>query len=597
MRAIMVMFDSLNKLYLSPYGCEQAYTPNFDRLAQKAVTFDNFYVSSLPCMPARRDLHTGRSGFLHRSWGPLEPFDNSMPEILKDNGIYTRLISDHGHYWEDGGCTYHNRYSTWECVRGQEADPWSWKVSDPHIPEHHPTMREFTHPEWWWHSWHNKDIIHSTGEWPQNLVFDKGIEFLNENHTADNWFVQIETFDPHEPFDSPDEFMALYKDDYEGPHFDWPPYAPVTEDDAVVAHARTRYAALVSMCDRNLGRVLDIMDQYDMWEDTMLIVNTDHGFMLGEKDWWAKSVMPCYNELANTPFFLWEPHIGAKAQRRRSLCQSIDIPATLLAYFGVDIPAEMQGKSLLPVIREDTPIRKYAIYGFHGSFVNITDGRYTYMRAATSVANTPLNEYTLMPTHQQGFFTTKELCNAEIIEALPFTKGCRLMRIPNVSRLANATFCNSFQYGSLLWDLYKDPHQQMPVDNPVLEAKMLNALIEKMRDNDAPSEQFTRLGIKPDIQYDEETVRCQRENIPTFDSFAVTKRYKWTSDAKNMFIGLLSLLPETRNEEYFQAIDEVMENSKDSTVRREHFELLTKRFYSPDPGKNNYFLNKLARIR
>lgn len=73
-------------------------------------------------MPARREMHTGRYNFLHRSWGPLEPFDDSMPEILKDRGIHTHLAIDHVHYIEDGGGTYHNRYTTYELSRGQEGD-------------------------------------------------------------------------------------------------------------------------------------------------------------------------------------------------------------------------------------------------------------------------------------------------------------------------------------------------------------------------------------------------------------------------------------------------------------------------------------------
>lgn len=68
-----------------------------------------------------------------------------------------------------------------------------------------------------------------------------------------------------------------------------------------------KYRALLSMCDKYLGKVLDMMDKYDMWKDTMLIVNTDHGFMLGEHLWWAKGVMPLYNEMANTPLFIWDP--------------------------------------------------------------------------------------------------------------------------------------------------------------------------------------------------------------------------------------------------------------------------------------------------
>ena len=134
MKAIMVMFDSLNRHMLPPYGCEWTQMPNFERLARRSVLFENNYVGSMPCMPARRELHTGRYNFLHRSWGPLEPFDDSMPEILRENGVYSHLVSDHGHYWEDGGGTYHTRYSSWELARGHEGDPWKGHVADPEIP-------------------------------------------------------------------------------------------------------------------------------------------------------------------------------------------------------------------------------------------------------------------------------------------------------------------------------------------------------------------------------------------------------------------------------------------------------------------------------
>src|SRR5205085_632712 len=134
MKAIMVMFDSLNRHMLPPYGCNWTHAPNFRRLAERTVTFSSSYVCSMPCMPARRDLHTGRPNFLHRAWGPLEPFDDSVPEILKQAGVYTHLASDHYHYWEDGGATYHNRYSSWEFFRGQEGDPWVGQVQDPALP-------------------------------------------------------------------------------------------------------------------------------------------------------------------------------------------------------------------------------------------------------------------------------------------------------------------------------------------------------------------------------------------------------------------------------------------------------------------------------
>ena len=139
MKAIMVMFDSLNRRFLEPYGCQETITPNFLRLAQKTVRFENSYAGSLPCIPARRELHTGRYNFLHRSWGPMEPFDDSMPGILRGHGIHSHLVSDHGHYWECGGATYHTQYTTWENIRGQEGDPWAPVVggaedADPILP-------------------------------------------------------------------------------------------------------------------------------------------------------------------------------------------------------------------------------------------------------------------------------------------------------------------------------------------------------------------------------------------------------------------------------------------------------------------------------
>ena len=87
MKAIMVMFDSLNRQYLPPYGAEGVHAPNFARLAERTAIFDTCYAGSMPCIPARREMHTGRYNFLHRGWGPLEPFDDSVPEMLKRSEV------------------------------------------------------------------------------------------------------------------------------------------------------------------------------------------------------------------------------------------------------------------------------------------------------------------------------------------------------------------------------------------------------------------------------------------------------------------------------------------------------------------------------
>lgn len=96
------MYDTLCRHFIPTYGNEWVKAPNFERLAKRSVQFNNFYVGSMPCMPARREMHTGRYNFLHRSWGPLEPFDDSMPSILHRNGVHSHKVTDHHHYWEDG---------------------------------------------------------------------------------------------------------------------------------------------------------------------------------------------------------------------------------------------------------------------------------------------------------------------------------------------------------------------------------------------------------------------------------------------------------------------------------------------------------------
>ncbi|MEE1806781.1 sulfatase [Streptomyces sp. BE133] len=501
MKAIMVMFDSLNRRMLPPYGSDWTHTPNFARLAERAVTYDNAYAGSLPCMPARRELHTGRHNFLHRSWGPLEPFDDSMPELLSQNGVYTHLASDHPHYWEDGGATYHGRYNTWEFFRGQEGDPWKGHVADPEMPEGLKRMRTPAYRQ----DWINRSYMATEDRHPQTLTFDAGLEFIRTNKDADRWFVQIETFDPHEPFFSHQRYKDLYPHDYDGPHFDWPDYKRVTETDDQVAHARYEYAALLSMCDRSLGRVLDTMDELELWDDTLLIVNTDHGFLLGEKGWWAKWVQPWYNELVHLPLFAWDPrHPGAAGERRSALVQTIDLAPTILEYFGVDRPADMQGVPLS--VADDTPVREAGLFGAHGGHVNVTDGRYVYMRAPVSPDNAPLYEHTLMPTHMRGRFSPAELVDAELAEPFGFTKGIRTLRTPGRSLL------NPYQHGTLLFDLESDPEQQAPLIDDEAELRMASLLVGLLRESDAPPSQYERLGLPADGPVTEKhlLVRAQR---------------------------------------------------------------------------------------
>ena len=491
MKVIMVMFDSLNRHLLPPYGCDWVQAPNFQRLAQRSVTFDTSYVCSMPCMPARRELHTARPNFLHRSWSPLEPFDDSVPAMLSQQGVYTHLVSDHYHYWEDGGATYHNRYNSWEFMRGQEADRWMGQVTDPPIGNAvgrnaGPAARTDRI---------NRQFMRREADQPQAKTFAAGLDFIRRNRDADRWFLQIETFDPHEPFFTQTEDQDLYRDliGTGQPLNDWPGYGRSSGQDVspMPAQLRGHYAALVTMCDRQLGAVLDLMDELKLWDDTMLMVWTDHGFLLGEHDCWAKCVMPFYEEVARTPFFVWDPRCRQAGERRRALVQpALDLGPTLLGYFGIPLTADMQGRDLAATIATDQPVREAGLFGLFGAQINVTDGRYVYMRAPKDRTNAPLFNYTVMPMHMNQMFSVKELQAATLAPSFAFTKGCPLLRMPGSTWVTDESV-----WQTALYDLATDPKQECPITDPKIEQMMIAHLVRLMRENDAPAEQFIRLGL------------------------------------------------------------------------------------------------------
>lgn len=487
MRAILVMFDSLNRRMLEPYGGTEIPTPNFKRLAERSVTFNNSYAASMPCMPARREIHTGRYNFLHRSWGPIEPYDDSMPEILRENGIHSHLSTDHYHYWEDGGATYHTRYKTCELIRGQEGDQYVGKVlDDAEIP---PAYRRTCYHR---QDWINCTEQKSEADWPIAKTFANGLKFIRDNRDRDDWFLQIETFDPHEPWTIPEAYWKEAGLDLPADFDFWVPrYGSVEEGDDVKTLRRVN-AALHRMCDAYLGKVLDAMDEHHLWDDTLLIVNTDHGFLLGEHEAWAKCVHPFWDEVIHTPFFVWDPRQKVAGATRESLVQTIDIAPTLLDFFGQDIPEDMLGKPLAPCILDDTSAREYGLFGSFGGHISITDGRYVLMRAPDD-PEAPVYEYGLMATHfgpRRAFFEPEQLKGATLAGPFRFTKGAPVLKIPSGNRYAEQV-----RHGDLLYDLAADPLQQNPIQDDELKQTLLGKMGELLRENDAPAEVFARYQI------------------------------------------------------------------------------------------------------
>src|SRR5699024_6419986 len=136
------------------------------------------------------------------------------------------------------------------------------------------------------------------------------------------------------------------------------------------------------------------------------------------------------------------------------------------------------------------PVREDALFGVFSGHVNITDGEYVYMRAAEKGKENHLFNYTLMPVQIHNSFTVEELKEAEFVDGFDFTKGLKVLKVPAKDKYG----VNEF--GTMLFNVIDDPQQLNPIQDEKKEKEMLNKLIKLMQANDAPIEQFERLGIE-----------------------------------------------------------------------------------------------------
>ncbi|MEM9232101.1 MAG: sulfatase [Pseudomonadota bacterium] len=501
MKVVLVLLDSLNRRCLGPYGGTRVPTPNFDRLASRTATYEAHYVGSMPCMPARRDLLTGRLSFLHRSWGPLEPFDEAFPAVLSQaKGTYSHLVTDHHHYWEDGGATYHTKYDTYDFIRGQEGDRWKAMVQPPweRLREMYSDIQFRDDPR----SFRRQDLINrefikEEADFPSARVVAGGIDFLDRNYDADNWYLQIETFDPHEPFVAPARFKEPFDTGWDGPILDWPRYGRVEELPEECEELRANYYATVAHCDSLLGEILDRFDALGLWDDTALIVTTDHGFLLGEHDFWAKNRMNIYEEVARIPLFVHDPRTPRPGYRCAGLTQTVDLAATMYDLFECAPPDRLMSRSVLGQLHSGAG-HDAVLFGYFGGAVNIADGRYTYHRYPPDIHAQDIYQYTLMPTHIHQPFHPDELKDAQMAAPSAFTGDLPVLKVPVSDR---SVWYNNTGPGVLLedetrlYDLQTDPGQAKPLMDEETEQRLAHTMTRLMRSFGAPAEAYDRINL------------------------------------------------------------------------------------------------------
>ena len=202
--------------------------------------------------------------------------------------------------------------------------------------------------------------------------------------------------------------------------------------------------------------------------------------------------MPCWNEIAHTPLYVYDPRFDCAGKHSDAFVQMSDLAPTVLEYFGLDIPKDMTGKPLCNVIGKGEKIHDYVVFGFHGDEIIVTDGEYLYMNAPEHPED-PYYEYTLMPTHMRARFSPLELADWQPAAPFSFTKGMRTMKIRCLgSQVGGAVQARP----SRLYNLKEDPGQLHEIEDAEAVAKMKGLIRQYMHETDAPKELYHRYGIE-----------------------------------------------------------------------------------------------------
>jgi arylsulfatase A-like enzyme len=350
---LVIVSDTFRRDHLGAYGNPRIRTPYLDDLARSSVVFENHLLSSFPTMPARADLLTGTFAYTFMGWGPLPMHLQTIPALLSEAGYLTMGIVDTPFYVRNG-FGYDRGFDDFVWVRGQGDDTRPHERAD---------ARKM------WRSEEDRMVARTMTEAERWL----------ERHHDEQFFLYVDTWDPHEPWDAPEYYTSLYRSGYGGRQF-YPCYgrweeSGLTEEDVRLAH--TTYCGEVTMVDFWVGRLLAKLDVLGLRENTIVLFTSDHGFYFGEHgyfgkaewvhepgasvtegsivpEWLSRSWLltvgwsPLYQELTRLPLIVRGP--GLEPGRRSALTTTPDIAPTILELAGMETPEEMRGESLLGVL-------------------------------------------------------------------------------------------------------------------------------------------------------------------------------------------------------------------------------------------------------
>ena len=264
MNVIWIVTDTFRRDHLGAYGNKLIHTPSLDDLAARSVRFDGHYAAGFPTMPTRADHHTGRWTMSFMGWEPFADDVTTLAQLLANEGVHTAAVVDTPFYWRHG-FNYDRGFQTFFTVQGQEGSPTRVQGIG-----HHESRDAVA----WWRNESDRNVAQTmtrAGDWL-------------ERHYKEQFFLYVDTWDPHEPWDAPPYYTELYMADYDGEvvqpiYARWQDAAGLTE--AAVKKAHATYCGEITMVDTWVGHLLRKVDNMDLESKTAIIFTSDHGFYKG----------------------------------------------------------------------------------------------------------------------------------------------------------------------------------------------------------------------------------------------------------------------------------------------------------------------------
>ena len=369
MNVIVICSDTFRYDHLGFLGRQQILTPNLDRLAREGASFSDFRLCSFPTLVNRIEVFTGRHTFPLFNWGPL-PFQFPvLGEVFQHHGFVTALIADNPHLMKEK-FGFGRGFDFVKNVPGQMHTSFR-PDSDPMIDLSCPAEKLDLRPDRLDRYRRNAYWYRQQGTNTTELVFGEAMRWLE--NSPDRFFLWIDSFDPHEPWDAPRQHLDHYPWNPQGDAVIWPRSGKASfYSDADLANIRSLYKSEVTQSDYWIGKLLESLQVRKLLDQTIIIFCSDHGFHLGEHDLIGKLFPPVLRDrnkigeaLAHIPLLIRHPQGIAAGATIPGLCEPPDLFPTVLELAGVPPVPWAQGHSLVSRLSGQSSGQPFVVSGYY----------------------------------------------------------------------------------------------------------------------------------------------------------------------------------------------------------------------------------------